>query len=80
MTHSQVTLYDYSSIHQLLKDRSVPQDQRNELENIMDDLRTAPPEKKQSLVERGKAWVSRNKEVLGSAAEVVGKAIGAAMG
>lgn len=79
VTNSQVTLYDYSSIHQLLKERNVPQDQRNELENILDDLRSAPPEKKKSLIERGKAWISRNKEFLGSTAEIVGKVIGASM-
>jgi len=75
-----VQVYDYSSLHQLLKERSVPQDQRNELENIMDELRSAPPEKKKSLLERGMAWVSKHKDFLGDTAEIVRKALGASAG
>jgi hypothetical protein len=77
VTNSNVSLYDYSSIHQLLKERSIPQEQRNELENILDELRTAAPEKKKSLLERGMAWVSQHKDFLGDTAEIVRKALGA---
>jgi hypothetical protein len=76
VTHSNVNVYDYSSIHQELKQRNVPQNERNELENILDELRSGPPEKKRSLVEKGKAWIVRNEECLGAGAHVVRTALG----
>lgn len=79
VTGSQVTVYDYSSVSQLLLDHSVPKAERRELEDIMDDLKSAPPEKKPSLIQKGKDWIVRNKEFLGASAEAVGKAIGAAI-
>jgi hypothetical protein len=77
--HSQVTLYDYSSVNQLLIDRQISKQDRRELEDIMDEMKEAPPEKKPSLVKRGEDWIVAHKELLGTAGEAVGKAIGAAM-
>jgi hypothetical protein len=79
VTNSQVTLYDYSSISQLLVDRQITKQDRRELEDIMDELKTAPAEKKPSLLKRAEKWLAEHKEILGAAAEAVGKAIGAAM-
>jgi hypothetical protein len=79
ISNSQVTLYDYSSIQQLLVDRQIPKQDRRELEDIMDELKTAPPDKKQGLLEQAKAWVVKHKDFLGAAAEAVGKAIGEAI-
>src|SRR5437868_3753271 len=62
VTNSNVNVYDYSSIHQLLKQRNVPQVERNEFENILDELKTAEPAKKVSIIERGKAWIVKNQE------------------
>ncbi len=76
VTNSQVTLHDYSSIHQVLKSTQVPQDQRNELENIMDELKSANADQKKTLLDRGKAWLIRNKDLLGSVAEIVSKTLG----
>lgn len=76
VTNSQVNLYDYSTVHQLLKEHNVSQRERNELENIMDAIKTAPAAEKPSLVEKGKAWIVRNREFLGAGAEIVAKAIG----
>jgi hypothetical protein len=78
--NSQVTLYDYSSVQQLLVDHKIPKQDRRELEDIMDELKDAPPEKKPSLIKRGEEWIVKHKEFLGAAAEAVGKAIGAAIG
>ena len=75
----QVTLYDYGTINQLLIDHKVPKQDRRELEDIMDELKDAPPDKKPSLIKRGKAWVVKHKGLLGTAAEAVGKAINSAM-
>ncbi|MCL4517609.1 MAG: hypothetical protein M1587_00250 [Thaumarchaeota archaeon] len=76
---SEVNLYDYQSIHQMLKDHEVPQFERNELENIMDDLKSAKTKGKDDLLKRGRAWISRNKRFLGDATEIIMRAIGAAM-
>lgn len=79
VTNSQVTLYDYSTIHQLLIDHNVPKTGRRELEDIMDELKEAPDAKKPSLIARGEQWIAKHKEFLGAGIEVVTKAIGAAM-
>lgn len=79
VTNSQVTLYDYSSVQQLLVDRKVPKQGRRELEDIMDELKDAPPDKKPSLVARAEQWIVKHKELLGAGAEALGKAIGAAV-
>jgi hypothetical protein len=76
VSHSSVQVYDYSSLHQTLKQQNVPQQERNELENIMDGLKTAEADKKQSLLEKGRAWVVKNQEFLGASASIVRKALG----
>jgi AbiTii len=78
--NSQVTLYDYGSINQLLVDHQIPKPDRRELEDIMDEMKDAPPEKKKSLLQRAQAWVVKHRELLGAGAEAVGKAIGSAIG
>jgi hypothetical protein len=74
--NSNVRLYDYSSIQQLLIDRKIPKQDRRELEDIMDELTEAQPEKKPSLLVRAEKWIVKHKELLGTGAELVGKAIG----
>jgi hypothetical protein len=76
VTNSTVTLYDYSSIQQLLIDHKIPKDDRRELEDIMDELKEAQPEKKPSLLARAEKWIVKHKEVLGVATEAVSKAVG----
>lgn len=77
VTNSAVNIYDYSSIHQQLKESGVPQVQRNELENILDELKNhASGDKKQSFIEAGKAWIVRNQEFLGASANIVRQALG----
>ena len=76
LTNSSVTIYDYSSIHQTLRNAGITQDQRNELENIMDELKTTEPIKKQALFERAKSWIAKNQDFLGATASVVRKALG----
>jgi hypothetical protein len=76
VSHSNVNVYDFDSIHQELKQLNVPQSERNELENILDALKNSPPEKKQSLIEKGKAWIVRNQEFLGAGASIVRQTLG----
>ena len=76
VANSHVQIYDYSSVHQLLRQHNISQIARNELENIMDELKSAPADKKPSLLERGKEWLVKNQEVLGAAASIIRKALG----
>jgi hypothetical protein len=74
--NSTVNVYDFSSIHQLLKQRNVPQPQRNEIEDIFDELKNATPDNRPSIIEKGKAWIVRNQELLGAGANIVRQALG----
>lgn len=77
VTNSTVNIYDYSSIHQQLRESGVPQPERNELENILDELKNHPsPQKKRSLIESGKAWIVRNQKYLGASANIVRQVLG----
>ncbi len=76
VSHSSVNLYDFDSIHQELKQWKVPQSERNELENILDALKSSPPKEKPSLIEKGKAWIVKNEELLGAGASIIRKALG----
>lgn len=73
---SSVNVYDYSSIYQFLKQHNIPQSERNELENILDELKNGTPDKRPSLMEKGKAWIVKNQEFLGAGASIVRKALG----
>jgi hypothetical protein len=73
---SSVNVYDYSSIHQILKQHNVPQKERNDFENILDELKTAEPAKKPSIIERGKAWIVKNQGFLGASVTLARKALG----
>jgi len=73
---SSVSVYDYSSIHQELRQRNVPQAERNEIENILDELKSSPPETKRTLIEKGKAWVVKNQQFLGAGTSIVRKVLG----
>ncbi len=76
VSHSSVQIYDYSSLHQTLKEQDVPQQERNKLENIMDELKTATPAKRAGLLENAKEWVVKNEGFLGASAVIVRKALG----
>jgi hypothetical protein len=77
VSNSQVNVYDYGSVQHLLLKHNIPKSDRRELEDIMDDLKTAPPEKRTSLLERGEKWFVKHKAALGAVAEVVRTAFGA---
>ena len=76
VTDSNVNVYDFGSINQQLKQWKVPQSERNDLENIIDALKSSPPEEKPSLIEKGKAWIVRNHELIGAGASIIRKALG----
>lgn len=61
-----VQIGDYGTIHEQLKQAGISQAERNELENIMDSLKTAKPQDKPKLVQRGMDWVGKNAANLGA--------------
>lgn len=73
---SQVAIYDYSTIHQNLKEAGISQEMRNEIESIMDEIQGAPSKMKKGLVEKGKQWVIANEKFLGAGAAIIRKALG----
>lgn len=66
-----VQVGDYASVHAQLKDAGVSQSERNELENILDDLQSAESESKEPLLTRGLDWVARNAPSLGALSEII---------
>ncbi len=75
VTNSQVAIHDYGSICKLLIDHNLPKNERRELEDILDELKTAPPEKKPSLIARAEGWLVKHGPALGTGAEALGKFI-----
>ena len=77
VTNSVVNVYDYNSIGSDLKRLNISRSERSELEDILDELKTDPPTTtKESLIEKGKAWIVRNQDLLGAGASIVRKALG----
>ena len=76
VNESQIQIHDYSSVHQTLKQQQVPQEERNKLENLMDQIKAAPPEEKRGLLEQAKRWIVTNQDFLGASASIVRKALG----
>jgi hypothetical protein len=78
VTNSQVNINDFSSVHQLLVQSNIPTKERHELEDLLEDLKTAPLEKKPTLLARAEKWVTDHKGLLGAGTEILGKVIEAA--
>ncbi len=76
VTDSNVQIYDYSSIHQMLKEHHVPQAARNELENILDEMKVSDPANKFTLMTKAKAWITNNADFLGASVGLIRKALG----
>lgn len=77
VTNSVVNVYDYNSIRSELKILGISRPERSELEDILDELKADPPTpRKESLIEKGKAWIVRNQDFLGAGASIVRQALG----
>jgi len=66
-----VQVGDFNSIAAELKQKGVPQGERNELENIFDDLRAASPEQRKGLIQRGTQWLLRNADKIGKLSDTI---------
>ncbi len=74
-TVDRTQLWDDQAIYHVLKEHNVPQKARQEFQSLFNDLKTSGPEKKPTLVKRGKEWIARNQESLGGSAAIVRKAL-----
>jgi hypothetical protein len=68
VTANNLQIGNFSTINEQLKHAGISQEDRNELENIMDAMKTAKPEDKPSVFRRGMEWVDKNKGPLGTLA------------
>jgi len=68
---STVQVGDYSSIHSVLKEKGVSQKERNELENLLDEMKTAEPSRRKSLAKKGFEWVGRNASTIGTLSNTI---------
>lgn len=66
-----VQIGEYASINKQLERAGVSQEERNELKNILDELKTARGEKRKSIVQRGLDWVNRSKVLIGNLGQLI---------
>jgi hypothetical protein len=79
VSHSPITFYENKAINQLFVDKNIPKQDRRELEDILDELKTAELVKKKSLAARAEELIVKHKEALGATAEIIVKSIKSAM-
>ncbi len=71
VSSSQIQVGDYATVHAQLKAAGVSQEGRNELENILDELKSAPPTVRDGLVKRGMQWLAKNGSAIGALSETI---------
>jgi len=71
VTDSQISIGDYASIHNELKEMGVPQAERNELENLLDNLKSSPPDERPTLIKKGLDWLARNSATIGYLSDTI---------
>jgi len=71
VSSSNVQLGDYSSIYDALKNNGVSQKERNELENLFDQVKVASPKEKKSLIQKCLNWIDRNKSTIGDMSSTI---------
>lgn len=79
VNNSPITFYDNKTINQILFESNMPKQDKRDLEDVFDELKTAPPEKKLTLVEKGEKLIVKHKETLGALAETLGSGLRAYM-
>ncbi len=71
VTNSQVQVGNYNSIRAALKRHGIPQDERNEIEEILDGLPEAKGPQRAGLARRGTEWLMRNGSAIGSLSDTI---------
>lgn len=73
ISDSNLQIGDYNSIHSSLKSLGIPQEERNELEKIMDEYKNATDDEKKSLFSKGMDWLRKNGPTIGTLSETIRK-------
>lgn len=73
VSNAELQIGDYNSLHSDLKRYGVPQSERNELEEILDELPSASETDRKTLLKRGAEWVMRNANSIGTLSETLRK-------
>lgn len=71
VSSSQLQIGDYNSIHSELKRLGISQEERNELEAVLDEMPKADPPRRESLAKQGLAWVMKNASGLGVLSDTI---------
>jgi len=71
VSSSQMQFGDFNRIYSELKRLGISQEERNDLENILDEVQTATGDRRSSLVRRGMEWVTRNSPAIGTLSETI---------
>ncbi|MBA3883837.1 MAG: hypothetical protein H0X73_14305 [Chthoniobacterales bacterium] len=66
-----VQIGDYNQLEAQLKAAKVPDSERKELKELMDELPKASPDKRSNIVARGVAWTVRNAVPLGALSDSI---------
>lgn len=66
-----VHIGDYASIHNQLKGLGVSQQDRNELETILDELPKATADSRESWLKRGREWLDKNAPLIGTLSSTI---------
>jgi len=66
-----VQIGDYNQIEAQLKAAKVPNGERKELKELMDELPKASPDKRPNIIARGVAWTVRNAAALGALSDSI---------
>ena len=73
VSNSELQIGDYNSLHNDLKRCGVSQRERNELEQILDELPAASGNQRKTLLKKGSEWVMRNASSIGTLSETLRK-------
>ncbi|WP_454063561.1 AbiTii domain-containing protein [Candidatus Nitrospira salsa] len=73
VSNAELQIGDYNSLHSDLKRYGVPQSERNELEEILDNLPSASETERKTLLKKGTEWVMRNANSIGTLSETLRK-------
>ena len=69
--NQQIQIGDYNTIHGQLKTLGVPQEERVELESLMDDLPNSEGEEKRSIIQKGISWTVKNADKIGKLSDTI---------
>lgn len=76
ISESQMNVCDFREIRNALTDKPISRRDMGELEDLMEETKTAMPEQKKSIMGKVEKWIVKHQEALGAAANIIRKAFG----